>query len=227
MTPSGRTSERGLGGGEAAPLPSEDAGSQGRGGRSRRSPAPSRADTVLVQVFPPFRGHVSPAALRRFARAAIAIDRDRAPDHDPRLRTVGIVVADDETVRDLNGRYLGLDEATDVLAFSPVHAGHYEGDEEPPPVPNVPFPQADDAPEEIGEVVIAYPYAARQAEERGHAASEEVALLVVHGILHLLGHDHAEPDEERLMEELQRAALSLATGGKSASLAGDAGAARA
>jgi probable rRNA maturation factor len=53
----------------------------------------------------------------------------------------------------------------------------------------------------LGEVIISYPTALRQAEGAGRAVDEEVAHLLVHGILHLLGYDHAEPDEERVMFE--------------------------
>jgi len=52
----------------------------------------------------------------------------------------------------------------------------------------------------LGEVIISYPQAAIQAEEHGHSVEKEVAVLLIHGVLHLLGYDHAEPDEQRDMQ---------------------------
>ena len=68
----------------------------------------------------------------------------------------------------------------------------------------------------LGDIVLCPSVAARQAREAGHATEEELLLLTTHGILHLLGFDHAEPDEEREMFELQRQLLLtfLATRGR-------------
>ena len=60
---------------------------------------------------------------------------------------------------------------------------------------------------ELGEIVIALPVAARGARERGVELADELALLTVHGVLHLLGHDHETPPEDAEMRELERAAL--------------------
>ena len=97
---------------------------------------------------------------------------------------LGVVITDDETVRRLNREYAGDDHATDVLSFS-----LREGEE---------FASPDNV-ERLGEVIIAYPTAARQAEEAGHSVDDEVGHLLVHGILHLLGYDHIEPDDEVVM----------------------------
>jgi probable rRNA maturation factor len=59
----------------------------------------------------------------------------------------------------------------------------------------------------LGDIVLCPGVAARQAAEAGHATEEELLLLTTHGILHLLGYDHAEPEEEREMFELQRTLL--------------------
>ncbi|MFQ6172752.1 rRNA maturation RNase YbeY [Oryzobacter sp. R7] len=68
----------------------------------------------------------------------------------------------------------------------------------------------------LGDIVLCPTVAARQAREAGHATEEELLLLTTHGILHLLGFDHAEPDEEKEMFELQRQLLLtfLATRGR-------------
>lgn len=97
---------------------------------------------------------------------------------------LGILVTDDEQVRELNRKYAGEDEATDVLSFSLL-----EGEEFVSP----------DGVTRLGEVIISYPTAERQASEAGHSVADEVSHLLVHGILHLLGYDHAEPDDEQKM----------------------------
>ena len=73
--------------------------------------------------------------------------------------------------------------------------------------PEVVFPSLPDEPASLGEVVLSYPLAIRQADEHNVAVEDEAALLIVHGVLHLLGHDHAEPGEEAAMKALERAAL--------------------
>ena len=160
----------------------------------RRALAAPRID---VRVAPAFRAAVRVAWLRAIARRVLAAEGVAGPAH------VGIVVADDETVRDLNQRFLGLDEPTDVLSF-----GLAAADEAPFALP----------PEEeasLGEVVIAYPTALHQAEEAGRPAEVEVAHLLVHGLLHLLGYDHERPEGEGAMrrrEEEVLTGLATATG---------------
>ena len=65
-----------------------------------------------------------------------------------------------------------------------------------------------DEPSPLGEVIVSYPQAKRQAEERGVRLEHELALLVVHGVLHLAGHDHLKLQETKLMQSLERAALA-------------------
>jgi probable rRNA maturation factor len=134
---------------------------------------------IDVRIAPAFRAAVRAAWLRAVARLVLAAE-DVGPVQ------VGVIVADDETVRDLNQRFLGLDEPTDVLSF-----GLAAADEAPFALP----------PEEasLGDVVIAYPTAMRQADEAGRTVEAEVAHLLVHGLLHLLGHDHQRPEEEAAM----------------------------
>jgi len=96
-----------------------------------------------------------------------------------------IVLTDDSKVHELNRDYLGIDSPTDVLSF----------------------PASETDPETgaryIGDIVISLPYAARSAEKAGHPLESEVQLLVVHGVLHLLGHDHAKPGEKAKMWKAQ------------------------
>ena len=67
----------------------------------------------------------------------------------------------------------------------------------------------------LGDIVLCPSVAARQAAVAGHGADDELHLLTVHGVLHLLGYDHAEPDEEREMFELQRTLLLTFLAGRS------------
>lgn len=103
------------------------------------------------------------------------------------------LVHDDEMHR-LNRDYRGKDRTTDVLAFA-LREGEGTSVQEPGL---------------LGDVVISVPTAARQAEERGHALDRELAELLAHGILHLLGYDHERsPAEARRMFRKQRRVLGV------------------
>lgn len=163
----------------------------------------SQKRRVDVRVFPPFRGAAPAASVRRAASAALALA-------DPDGRSgASVVVADDETLHDLNLRFRGFDEVTDVLSF-----GEYGAPVEDTALPAAEsfpgdgFPEIPGEPPTLGEVVLSYPMAERQAHEHNVPVEQEAALLVVHGILHLLGHDHAEPEEETAMRAIERQALS-------------------
>jgi probable rRNA maturation factor len=154
---------------------------------------------IDVSVFPSFRGKVKAAWLRKVAGSALAVA-------DPEGQgSVSVVLADDETLRDLNIRFRGFDYVTDVLSFGAT--GEILDPDAPPPEPSPEFPSIPDAEPVLGEVVFSYPMAERQAEEHQVVVEREVALLVVHGILHLLGYDHAELDEEAEMKAMEAKAL--------------------
>ena len=156
------------------------------------------ASHVSVHVFEEFETRVSEQWIKHAATLAL----EAAIPHSE--EAVNVVIADDEVVQRLNRQYRGLDERTDVLSFSYTHQGHYYGETSQPT-------RADDSefvtPEGVGsppgEVIVSYPQAARQAESAGHTVETELAFLVVHGVLHLLGHDHEGPDERATMEGLQ------------------------
>jgi probable rRNA maturation factor len=105
--------------------------------------------------------------------------------------TLTIVVTDDETVAALNRQYRGIASPTDVLSFPA----------DDPPV------AVEDEPPYLGDLIIAYPYAAAQAERAGHDLNDSLALLVVHGTLHLLGSDHDTLEQRTAMWVEQEAAL--------------------
>jgi probable rRNA maturation factor len=105
-----------------------------------------------------------------------------------------ITLVDEAAMETLHVQWMDLPGPTDVMSF-PMDELR-PGREEQDPVEGV-----------LGDVVLCPTVAAKQAAEAGHATEEELLLLTTHGILHLLGFDHAEPDEEREMFELQRQLL--------------------
>ena len=124
---------------------------------------------------------------------------------------VSLLLTDDDTVQELNREYRGVDRTTDVLSFSAEHGGHWAGDDAPPGAAEdwpADFPLPDGEPPPLGDIVISVPQAVRQAEEQGVPFLRELALLVVHGALHLLGHDHYGEEERGAMQAMERAALA-------------------
>jgi len=104
----------------------------------------------------------------------------------PEDMELSLLLVDADTIATMNAAHLDGHGPTDVLAF-PID----EPGESPPGAPAV-----------LGDVVLCPQVAARQAGDRGQGLADELRLLTVHGILHLLGMDHAEPDEERAMTAL-------------------------
>src|SRR5579883_1938808 len=119
---------------------------------------------------------------------------------------VSVVVTDDETVRELNRGYRGYDEPTDVLSFGRSGMAKPATDDQEPVPHDFVLPVGSGR--QLGEVVIAYPTAERQAQEHGRTAEHEAAHLLIHGVLHLLGYDHYEPDEEREMRAREERLLA-------------------
>jgi probable rRNA maturation factor len=154
--------------------------------------------SIRVNIFPAYKKDVPAQWLRRVGAEALAVADPE--DH----ASASLVVADDETLRDLNLRFRGLDEVTDVLSFgqSGGQAGLSDTKRDSP------FPAVPEEEGMMGEVVVSYPQAVRQAAEHHWPVEQELALLVVHGVLHLFGHDHAEPEEEALMKGLEERALA-------------------
>ena len=117
---------------------------------------------------------------------------------------LGLVVAGQEKVRQLNLSYLEKDEPTDVLAFSMLPE-QPEGD-------LAPFVAPPDGIQHLGEVIISYPQAVIQAEEHQHSIKREIAILIIHGVLHLLGYEHDKPELEREMRAIEAEMLSYIEG---------------
>jgi probable rRNA maturation factor len=138
---------------------------------------------IEIFVDKEFRGLMDGAWVRKIVRQVLEAEELAAPYE------VSLVFTDSETVRRLNRDYRGVDEPTDVLAFYMLPQGAADSSFALPP----------DGVTRLGEVIISYPQAVSQARERRHSTQRELALLIIHGILHLLGYDHEEPEEEREM----------------------------
>ena len=114
------------------------------------------------------------------------------------LAELSVLLVDVDYMTELNHRWMGSEGPTDVLAF-PMDEGS---------VDHGPGEAGAGEPALLGDIVLCPEVAAKQAATAGHSAADELNLLTVHGALHLLGYDHAEPDEEREMFELQSRLLS-------------------
>jgi probable rRNA maturation factor len=126
-------------------------------------------------------------ALSRLAAHALAVE------HVPAPAELSIVLSDDATVQQLNLQYRGTDAPTDVLSFSQAEGEAFA-------VPDGETPH-------LGDVIISIDTARAQAVDYGLSLQDEVAHLLVHGILHLLGYDHIDADDERLMRAHEDAVL--------------------
>jgi probable rRNA maturation factor len=146
-----------------------------------------------------------PVELMRWVRLAEhVLTGERAPED----AEMAVVFVDADTIADLNQQFLGADGPTDVLAFpleEEIPVGRYpdEGGRGPGASSDPPEP-----PLAIGDVVVCPEIAQRQANERGIDLVDELALLVVHGTLHLFGYDHAEPDDAERMQRRERELLA-------------------
>ncbi|MFW6056435.1 MAG: rRNA maturation RNase YbeY [Chloroflexota bacterium] len=108
---------------------------------------------------------------------------------------VSIVLAGQHRVHHLNRLYRDVDSPTDVIAFYTTQADTEE------------FVLPDDGIRHLGDIVISYTQAVEQAQEEGHSTRQELTLLVIHGLLHLLGYDHEVPEESALMRRRERELL--------------------
>ena len=142
---------------------------------------------IFIEFSPDFSAEEFPTLdigqLERAAREAL---------QHPMHTTSGdltLVLSDEKLVRQLNSEYLGIDEPTDVLSFP---AGEIDPDTHSL---------------YLGDVIISIPIAKAQASERALSLRDELYLLVVHGVLHLLGYDHVDEAEKQKMWSLQREIL--------------------
>jgi len=140
-----------------------------------------------------FEGAIDEGFLREVAANALTAEKQSDAE-------MGILVTGQEKMRQIHKEYMGEDEPTDVLSFAMKEKG-------PADAPDFVFPSGDAV--HLGEVIISYPQAEMQAVERGHSARKEVAILLIHGVLHLLGYDHDQSEHQKKMQAREKAILKL------------------
>ena len=182
------------------------------GPRARRRPGPPEGEPT---VFAADEQSAAPVDVQRFAALAEGVLLAEGVRGACEL---ALYFVDEETIADLNRRFLDGDGPTDVLAF-PIDDEVVEGGRLPDAGstgPDRPQPEPTEVPLLLGDVLVCPAVAERQAPEHAGTYDDELALLVVHGVLHVLGMDHAEPQETAAMQARERellAALHRPTGG--------------
>jgi probable rRNA maturation factor len=122
---------------------------------------------------------------------------DKLPLHPDRQYELSLKFTDDPGIQQLNGQFRFKDQATDVLSFASLET-------------EVPlYPEDEAEPLYIGDIVVSLETADRQAQEQGHSLTTELAWLVSHGLLHLLGWDHPDDCQLAAMLEQQRQLLVI------------------
>ena len=124
--------------------------------------------------------------------------------HDPAGYEVSVLACDDARMRALNAQFRGQDRPTNVLSW-PAEDLSAETDGMPPAPPP---PGDPDMPEELGDIALAWETCQREAEAQAKRLPDHVTHLLVHSVLHLLGHDHMRPGDAHLMEETEIAILA-------------------
>lgn len=160
----------------------------------RRQAVVSKVEKIVVRIDSDEAQDVDAADLARVIAVTLQVE-GRAEGQ------VTLVITSDEAVTELNRAYLGIDGPTDVLSF-------------PAQEPTTGFVSAPEMANYLGDIIIALPYTRRQAATLGRRLRDELRLLTVHGVLHLLGYDHAEPDEEASMWARQDAILAQLADGE-------------
>jgi probable rRNA maturation factor len=148
---------------------------------------------LSIQIEKPFTGLVS----RDWLRKAVILTFYHAGMN--KAVELGLVIASDDSVHSLNLKYRDVDRTTDVLAFAFAEVSANK---------SRPFAVPPDNIIHLGEVIISYPQAKRQAAHQKHSLDEELALLVAHGVLHLMGYDHERPEDAKRMQALEAEVLN-------------------
>jgi len=149
----------------------------------------SERHRLLVEAHDETEGEgVDLARWEEVARSTLAVELGSAADGEVDSR-LDLIFVDPDTMAELNRDHMGADYATDVLAF---------------PLDGVDDDGGLGLPRHLGDVVVCPQVARAQAAEHAGHEEAELTLLVVHGVLHVLGHDHAEDDERLAMQSRER-----------------------
>jgi len=161
-----------------------------------------------VEVFAADEQSAQPVDAMRLVNLAKSVLAAQGVKADAEL---SMLFVDEEAMAELNKRFLGKEGPTDVLAFPIDDEDVVEGGRSPDslgPGPGV-DPETSDPPNLLGDVVVCPAVAARNAPDHAGTYDDEMALLVVHGILHILGMDHIDSEEAEAMEQRERELLEL------------------
>ncbi len=161
---------------------------------------------IILQIDEPFDQNVNPTLIEQALQSGFRfLSQTLAPGATPFGRashlklstahTLAVVITNNETIQELNRHYRGIAAPTDVLSF--------ENTLDPD------FPELDPAEDDyLGDIIIAYPVAQAQALAAGHTPQDEIILLAVHGLLHLLGFDHDTPENKAAMWNIQQQVMT-------------------
>lgn len=141
---------------------------------------------VMVEVEP----ELVPAGVEALVETAVLATLAHEQQIPP--LELSVLLTDDAQIQQMNRDFRGIDKPTDVLSFPAGDA----------------LPGMEDADPYLGDIAISIPYATRQAAQAGHDLAGELQLLAIHGVLHLLGHDHDEPAVKEVMWKAQTAVLA-------------------
>ncbi|MDA1258546.1 MAG: rRNA maturation RNase YbeY [Chloroflexi bacterium] len=149
--------------------------------------------------------------------AETALQREHVTGPD----RVTLMITNDEALRRLNRDFMGYDEPTDVLSFNNGSGNNASGNNAPgfelapdsTALDSDAWPDIDgEESDALGDIAISYERAVAQAHAAGHDLARELSILTAHGVLHLLGYDHAEPEEHRVMFDKTDEILSAVAG---------------
>ncbi len=143
--------------------------------------------TVSIEIDEPYANEVDADSIERLVEHVLRGEGIAEPAE------LSIWITDQAQLHELNRSYRNVDRSTDVLSFGAEGAGS--------------FVAAPGQPRYLGDLAVSFPHVVRQAEEYGHARQRELGYLVTHGILHLLGYDHEQPDDAASMRKREEALL--------------------
>ena len=159
---------------------------------------PGSSYLITVQIGEQYESKLDADRLHRLAMAVLKAEGEPGP------LELGVVVTTDEEVHALNREYLGHDYQTDVISFGMQE----EADWDPAAPEGMPqFVPPPDRPPYLGDIAISYDRAAEQAPEYGHTPDAEVAMLLIHGLLHLLDYDDIDETSRVRMHSRQQELL--------------------
>ncbi len=140
--------------------------------------------------------------LNEVVKKTLELEGEHAP------MEIGIMLVDNEQIRELNRQHRGIDQETDVLSFPMFEYEGYDGEGEQFRLEEMETEMDHDTQEILlGDIVISLEKALQQAEEYGHGMEREIGFLTVHGMLHLLGYDHMEKEDEKIMRQKEEEVL--------------------